>query len=67
MNAVGKLGEKEIVLKAGNFNGHIRSNPKKTMKTSMEVMVMEIGTRKGKDSGDLCSHEHDSMEHTLQE
>ena len=22
---------------------------------------------KGKDSGDLCSHEHDSMEHTLQE
>ena len=29
MNAVGKLGEKEIVLKAGNFNGHIGSNPKK--------------------------------------
>lgn len=39
----------------------------KTMWTSVEVMVMVLGIRKGKDSGVVCSYEHDSKECTLQE
>ena len=37
------------------------------MWTSVEVMVMVLGIRKGKDSGVVCSYEHDSKECTLQE
>ena len=31
----------------------------------MEVMVTELGMRKGKDSEVLCCNEHDSREYTL--
>ena len=37
------------------------------MKTSMEVMVMELETRKGKNSSVLWSYEYDSREYTLHE
>ena len=44
INFVRKLGEKGIVVIAGDFNGHI----KVSMKDSMRVMAMEFGTRKRK-------------------
>ena len=47
MNAAGKLGEKEIVLKAGDFNGRVGSN-RKNYEDQHEVIVMKIGTGKGK-------------------
>ena len=47
INSVRKLGEKEIVVTGGNFNNHVENNIK-NMRTSMKVMVMELGTRKRK-------------------
>ena len=44
INFVRKLGEKGIVVIAGDFNGHIKVG----MKNSMRVMAMEFGTRKRK-------------------
>lgn len=38
----------------------------KIMWTSMEVMVMELTIRKGKDSGVLCSYKFDNRENNLQ-
>lgn len=40
------LGEKEMAVIAGGFNGH--AEMQKPMRTSMEGMVVELGTRKGK-------------------
>ena len=40
------LGEKEIPVIAGGVNGH--AGMQKPMRTSMEGMVVELGTRKGK-------------------
>ena len=40
------LGEKEIPVIAGGFNGH--AGMQKPMRTGMEGMVVELGTRKGK-------------------
>lgn len=45
-SAVRMLGEKEIAVIAGGFNGH--AEMQKPMRTSMEGMVVELGTRKGK-------------------
>lgn len=39
----------------------------KTVSTSIEVMVMVLGIKKRKESGVVCSYEHDSKECTLQE
>lgn len=40
------LREKEIVVIARGFNGH--AGMQKPMRTSMEGMVVELGTRNGK-------------------
>ena len=44
INFVRNLGEKGIVVIAGDFNGHIKVG----MKNSMRVRAMEFGTRKRK-------------------
>ena len=48
-SVVGKLGEKEIAVIAGDFNDHIGINAA-SLKASIEIMVMELEIRKGKRS-----------------
>ena len=59
------LGEKEIAVIAGGFNGH--AGMQKPMRTSMEGMVVELGSRKGKwFLRGFCSYENDNREYALQ-
>lgn len=43
INVVKKLGEKEIVVIAGYFNGHVEGN----LECYEEIMITELETRKG--------------------
>ena len=47
IGVVRKFWEKEIVVIAGDFSGHVEVM-QKTMRTSMGVMAMKLGIRKGK-------------------
>ena len=45
INVLRKLGEKEIVVTAGDFNATLEVT-QKSMRTKMEVLVMELETKK---------------------
>ena len=60
INVVRKLREKNIIVIAGDLNGHVdykEEHGQKTIRNSMKAMVVELRIGKGKASGVFCSYE----------